>query len=284
MSERYDDKNSAEIQRDIDHTRAEMSETLDTLRGRLSPGELLDQAVAYVKAGGASEYTRNLGETVKQNPVPTVLIGIGLAWLMMGGSRGHQPAASTPGTSGLGRRAREAAGHMAERAGSTVQGARAGAGGAQARAGEMAQGARQQAGETADRMWSQAASQGDRAKASFTYLQKEQPLVLGALGFALGAALGAGLPSTEREDELMGETRDAYVHRAKEMGEEQLERAREVATAAGRAAQEQLHHEGVTSEQVDEQGRQVAEGAERVVQASRQAAEHQARRQDSASP
>jgi hypothetical protein len=86
-SDPYDNKNSAEIQRDIDHTRAEMSETLEALRGRLSPGELFEQAISYVKEGGASEFTSNLGDTIKHNPVPTALIGIGLAWLMMGDSR-----------------------------------------------------------------------------------------------------------------------------------------------------------------------------------------------------
>jgi hypothetical protein len=296
MSEHYgdpsDNKDSAEIQRDIDHTRAEMSETLEALRGRLSPGELFEQAISYVKAGGASEFTSNLGDTIKDNPVPTALIGIGLAWLMMGGSgRTTSPSTSSwSGTSGVGSRVSGAAGSASARAGSMMPGAREGAGRAREgagdmahearqRVGELAQGARQQVGETADQVHSQVSHQSERVQASFSYLRQEQPLVLGALGFALGAALGAGLPPTGREDALMGEMRDEYVHKAREMGEEQLDKAKQVAAAAGRAAQEQLQDEGVTQGQAENQARQAAATAERVAHASREAAAQEARHQ-----
>lgn len=275
----YDNKNSAEIQRDIDHTRAEMSETLEALRGRLSPGELFEQAISYVKDGGASEFTSNLGDTIKHNPVPTALIGIGLAWLMMGGSRRPASASSWTDTSGAGSRVSSAAGSASARAGSMMQGMREGAGRAREGAGELAQGARQQVGASADQVRAQVSHQGERVQESFAYLRSEQPLVLGALGFALGAALGAGLPPTAREDALMGELRDEYVHKAKEMGEEQLDKAKQVAAAAGRAAQEHLQSEGVTQGKAEDQVRQATERAERVVQASREAAEQEARHQ-----
>jgi hypothetical protein len=130
--------------------------------------------------------------------------------------------------------------------------------------------------ETADQVRSQVSHQSERVQASFSYLRQEQPLVLGALGFALGAALGAGLPPTGREDALMGELRDEYVHKAREMGEEHLDKAKQVAAAAGRAAQEQLQDEGVTQGQAENQGRQAATTAERVVHASREAAAQEA--------
>lgn len=279
MTEHYDDKSSAEIQQEIDHTRAEMSETIEALRNRLSPGELVDQAMTYLKDGGAGQFTSNLGETVKQNPVPTALIGIGIAWLMMGGSRGSQPTSSWERSSGFTSRIRGAASGTSERAGEMMQSARASMGRAREQTGDMAQGAGHQMRETADQVRHQARSQAERARQSFTYLRREQPLVLGALGFALGAALGAGLPPTEREDELMGETRDQYMQQAREFGEEQLDKARQVATTAASAAQEQLQKEGVTSGSTDEQARQAADKAERVAHASRDAAEEEARQQ-----
>lgn len=290
MSERYDDKNSAEIQREIDHTRTEMNETLEALRHRLSPGELVDQAMTYLKDGGAGEFTRNFGETIKQNPVPTALIGIGIAWLMMGGSRGARPTPSWERSSGLGSRVSDAASGASARAGAMMQGAREGAGRVREQAGdrahharqqvgEMAQGVRHQVEETTHRVRSQASYQSERARESFSYLRHEQPLILGALGFALGAALGAGLPPTAREDALMGEMRDEYVHRAREMGEEQLDKVKHVAETASRAAQEQLQNEGVTSGNADEQARQAEETAEGVVHATRDAAAAEARNQ-----
>jgi hypothetical protein len=101
-----------------------------------------------------------------------------------------------------------------------MQGARERAGAARERIGEMAHGARERSGEirermdeAANRLRYQVRSQSVRGRDTFNYLRDEQPLILGVLGFALGAALGAGLPATRREDELMGEMRDAYVHR-----------------------------------------------------------------------
>ena len=85
-------------------------------------------------------------------------------------------------------------------------------------------------------------------KDTYNYLRTEQPLILGVLGFALGAALGAGIPPTRQEDELMGEMRDEYVQRAKEMGEEYLEQGKQMAMAAGEAAKEQAGKEGLTLE------------------------------------
>jgi hypothetical protein len=55
----------------------------------------------------------------------------------------------------------------------------------------------------------------------------EQPLILGALGIAVGAALGASLPRTRQEDRLMGEARDELLHRADETGGEMLREVRE---------------------------------------------------------
>jgi hypothetical protein len=167
-----------------------------------------------------------------------------------------------------------------------MQGARERAGTARERIGEMAHGARERSGEirermdeAANRLRYQVRSQSVRGRDTFNYLRDEQPLILGVLGFALGAALGAGLPATRREDELMGEMRDEYVHKAREMGEEQLDKAKQVVATAGRAAQEQLQNEGVTPGHADEQARQATETVERVVQASRDAAEQEARNQ-----
>jgi hypothetical protein len=131
-------------------------------------------------------------------------------------------------------------------------------------------------GETAEHLRYQARQQGGKTKETFNYLRDEQPLVLGALGFALGAALGAGLPSTQREDELMGEARDQMMHRAQELGEEQLDKAKHVASAAGNAALDQAHQEGMSQERADQALRHATEKVERVANASVEAAKKEA--------
>jgi hypothetical protein len=56
---------------------------------------------------------------------------------------------------------------------------------------------------------------GRRAQSGFAHMREEQPLVVGAIGLAVGAALGAALPKTETEDEWLGDTRDQLKERAR---------------------------------------------------------------------
>ena len=72
----------------------------------------------------------------------------------------------------------------------------------------------------------------EQMRGGYDSIVREQPLVLGAIGLAVGALLGAGLPRTRQEDELMGEASDRLTEKAKEAGREQLEKAKEVASAA----------------------------------------------------
>jgi hypothetical protein len=328
MSEHHDTRSSEEIQRDIERTRAEMGETLDAIRDKLSPGEILDQALSYFKSNRsgngskmgetASQWASDLGDTLKHNPVPVALIGAGLAWLMMGGSRrtvraeshstrydrydaqiydAYDMPVSTPGTPAVSsgmrehggpaplstpqeRSRQESSSSMRERAGEMTSGVQERvsdmAAGARDRIGHMASSTRHRLSDSADRLRHQASRQGGKTQETFNYLRDEQPLVLGALGFALGAALGAGLPPTQREDELMGESRDQVIHRAQQMGEEQLEKAKHVASAASRAAQEQAEKEGLTQESADQALNRTAEKVERVANASVEAAKREA--------
>jgi hypothetical protein len=58
---------------------------------------------------------------------------------------------------------------------------------------------------------------------------RDQPLVGGALAFALGAAIGAALPTSETEDELLGEAADAAKAQLEEKTTELVDQGKEVA-------------------------------------------------------
>lgn len=73
-----DERNSERIQRDIERTRADMSETIEALERRLSPGELVDELWGRVRGG---ETGAHVGETIRDHPVPLALMGLGLGWL-----------------------------------------------------------------------------------------------------------------------------------------------------------------------------------------------------------
>jgi ElaB/YqjD/DUF883 family membrane-anchored ribosome-binding protein len=102
----------------IEQTRAEMSDTIDAIKEKLEPGRLAQQAKESVAeaaseamhkardatvgraqeaVGGAIHTAKDAGETfvdtIKENPMPAALIGLGLGWLIYSmqqrGSRPH---------------------------------------------------------------------------------------------------------------------------------------------------------------------------------------------------
>jgi len=60
----------------------------------------------------------------------------------------------------------------------------------------------------------------------------EYPLAVGAAFFTLGLATGVAVPSTEKEDELLGETRDRLINQAEEYGAELLHKGERLAESA----------------------------------------------------
>lgn len=67
----------------IEQTREDIDKTLMTLENKLSPRELLDQALRW--SGGDLHF--RLGRVLRDNPIPTALLGISLLWLVVAGSR-----------------------------------------------------------------------------------------------------------------------------------------------------------------------------------------------------
>jgi hypothetical protein len=163
------------------------------------------------------------------------------------------------------------------------QGARTVARSARDRVQQLSASARDRVSETGEQLWRGARDVGDRAsyygrqvRHGFFDTLHEQPLVLGALGLAAGAAIGAALPATEKEDEWLGDSRERLAERAKEAGWEQVERARAAAGAAYGAAREEAERQGLSLEG----GKAAAESlvdtmrekAERVAEAATEAA------------
>ncbi len=73
-----------EIEREIELDRQRIGAKLDEIQNRMSPGQLVDEALAYAKGSGGAEFLSNLTGSMKTNPIPVALMGISLAWLMSG--------------------------------------------------------------------------------------------------------------------------------------------------------------------------------------------------------
>jgi hypothetical protein len=314
---------SEQLERETEEERARISETLDELRARMTPGHLVDRLVDYAADSSGGMFFRNLRQQAVENPVPVALVGAGLAWLAIAGRRHYSTnrtsadslvvpttdkvaaagdrmadrvrhatdSASDTASKGadqarsaaadLGQRgkatasklqdtARETAGAVTDTASSAYAAASELAGEATSRAQGAAQSATDSVAETASTTYGAAADQarraGDKLQKSASDMRGkvaasgrsvmdfvyEQPLVVVGLGLAIGAAIGAASPSTEAEDELMGQTSDAIKKETAELAKEQLEKGQAVAERVLQSATEEAEKQGLVSSSTED--------------------------------
>lgn len=216
---------SARLQREADAARVELGETLGRLRDGLAPASLSGEAVALGKECGVFAL-RSLAAQVRANPVPALLIGAGLAMLLtrttgrdvMAAAGSTFRSAASAGTDA----AREAASGVV---GATTEAVKATTEAVRRRTGEtydevknavqdQADGARHAldgGGEAAAKAEDVAVKAREKAGAlagegrqKLSQLMQEQPLLMAALGAALGVVVGASLPLSRSEKEMIG--------------------------------------------------------------------------------
>lgn len=227
-------------------------------------------------------------DTIKANPIPAALIGVGLGWLIFGARResgsaertmrryrrdsqaygygqgygyaegrderdergprrvlrqgqravGNAAHAAGEGVSNIGHRVQEGASQLVGEAQGAVQGVGEKVNDLVHDAGhrveELAGGAREAAMHFAGdarrtgRRAVRGASRGvRRAEQGIEATLRDNPLALGAVAIAIGAAIGLSLPHTEVEDEWMGETKERLMNRAEGFAGEAIHKAEE---------------------------------------------------------
>lgn len=301
----YDNKSAADLEREVAEQRSRVEARIGEIKDRLSPGQLLDEALSYTKEGGA-HFASNLGQQVSANPIPALLVGVGLAWLISGkvAGNGHAPEANSfdgrreddedgyypyarvsGGLKRVSHKADDAgqwwsefetsagqrykakanelgerAGHFTDEAGKMFSGFvddagnrvrdfqdEAGNAVAQVRhwadhnwrevrhsVGHGLAGVQSAARDTASNLTSGARDlggsvqqQSDQLSRRIVSLFDQQPLVAGALAFAVGAAAGAALPHTAQEDDLLGEQADKLRGKAMNQAGKLYEKGKE---------------------------------------------------------
>ena len=247
------EKDPETLEREINQTRAEMSQTLDSLERKLTAGQLLDQSLKFFGVKG-SEIGSSLGRCMKENPMPFFLTATGIGWMMFGPSQRGSVRADrrSHNYSAYGyeeyddneRAVTDRAGEAISKVGDKLQ---SGVSTTRERFVESAESAKDAAHRTAasvkegmgratesvragvNRTANMAQSQGRQARDTFNSLLEEQPLILGAIGLAIGAIIGAALPSTEQEDTLVGELSDKTLNKGKEIGARAYEKGSQIA-------------------------------------------------------
>lgn len=294
------------IERDLNATRSRLDSRLSELASRLSPGQLLDEALGVLRTRQGVDFRRNLSDSVRERPLPVALMGVALAWLIMG-PRDH----STPGyrasggtrvgaattdlaarawnagrsvvrntgesddayhgrvldarakvlgvmrnaqetTASYGERVQEALFAARNRMSDAVSGAASSVSAAGARLGDAAQNAADSLGAQAHDMrdraagWSQglgtqAQRFGDTVRDSTSGLGTaitESPAMLGALGVAVGALLGALMPATDIERQYLGDAASGLRDSVGTAVRTATDRGGEVANAAAEAVRQ----------------------------------------------
>lgn len=213
--------------------------------------------MAHDARTAVSEAGTGIVETIKANPIPAALAGVGLAWLIFNGRRtsengGHRRRDGwrapryrysdsfyqdgetnrngvtqelDHGVETMGNalhRAQEKAGNMA--------------GQVQQRAGELAHRVGDKAGRWADeteqrlgQMTDEAARELRRVEDYAQRTWRENPLAVGAVVIGLGAVAGLAIPRSRVEDELLGPVRDDLLDKATDLAHEAVGKAEQAA-------------------------------------------------------
>jgi hypothetical protein len=191
--------------------------------------------------GKRSGFVGTLEAAARDNPVSTALVGVGLLWMFFGGSRVTAAAALIPN-------AARAAGELAARG---SQASKEFGAGAATSVGEYVDKAVEVGRVAVDKVSASAKyapEAGSPAVAGFSQLTagvgqqlgevfERQPLLLGAVGIAVGAGIGASLPSSTVENDLFGATADSVKAQASEIFDAQKANAGKVVDTIKDAAE-----------------------------------------------
>jgi ElaB/YqjD/DUF883 family membrane-anchored ribosome-binding protein len=208
-------------ERRAERVRAEIETILAEIQERITPQALAGKAGHAVKEAtvgrvgravdGVTDKVADSGgsvmDRIRQNPVPALLVGSGIAWLFMGGNRtgASGPRYRTPvypeKSPGVAAQVSERVGGVVDQASSSV--------------GEAAETARQQV----DQISTQAQEKVQRVQSGFQQMLQENPLPVALVAAGLGAVIAAAVPKTSVEDQIAGPARERVAEQAREVGE-----------------------------------------------------------------
>jgi hypothetical protein len=270
-----------------------MDETFAALDAKLTPKEIGLELWNLFK-GGSSTGASKLWQVTREHPMPAAVIGLGLGWLMVESSRKSESdqydgryrdygrgsyrqgyAASGAYASDLDLDSEEGSGLLSS-AKDKVHDVADSAKHAFSSAGDKVSDATDWTKEHASELGNQVSAKATdlkytakrqvrRAKTGFWQTMEANPLMVGAATLALGVIAGLAIPSTDKEDELMGETRDHLFEEVKEAGQQALDKGKHVAEAVADKVKEEARSQGLTAENVVDKVKNVAKEATNTV-------------------
>jgi hypothetical protein len=172
-----------------------------------------------------TDFVNTIGGAVRDNPLPAAFIGMGLVWLLTGGKSPMKAAFSAAGEG------------LSTLGAQTTEGVRFGGSSVTDAAASAVEAVRTRA------------SVGNM-RSTLSGLLQRQPLLLGAIGLAIGAGVGASLPISDIETEYLGDASAEFQAKARAVANEQRERVSDVAAGVQTAIAEEVRVQGLTPDKL----------------------------------
>jgi hypothetical protein len=238
------------------------------------------------------DFVNGLQDAIRQNPVSAALIGMGVLWMFTGGAKitaaaallspaaratatgiggGLQASANAAGaaTEGL----RSAASRAVDTVRDTVADVAATVGNTASQAYDSATGA---VTDSASAITDNFRDGTGAATGLASTLQgnlkdtfERQPLLLGAIGLALGAGMAASVPSTQLETEYAGEAAEKVTAQVNEFATAQVDRVSAAAERTLEAVKDEAAVQGLTPQAAKDAAVAVGEKLKTVAKAAR---------------
>ncbi|MEP7066945.1 MAG: DUF3618 domain-containing protein [Gemmatimonadota bacterium] len=262
------------IAADIRSSQERLGDTVEEIGERFNPTRLKEELKSDIRdatigkvenmaqqtADMVSDAQRSIMESIRENPIPFVLTGIGLGWIILNSTSRKKQMGSRTGSSSLyDDQQGDGYDYEMQNGNQYGNGSRRSYGGqfgsdqfddksgaldkARSKAGDVVDSVKHKTSEFAEQTQRTASRVGERAEdmahdvADQARVQtrrlsdafRENPLVIGAAALALGLAAGLAIPATGREAELMGETRDHMVDKVRDVAEDTKSKVQQVA-------------------------------------------------------
>jgi ElaB/YqjD/DUF883 family membrane-anchored ribosome-binding protein len=305
---RTEDAPSGQIKAEIGNTRDRIDQTLDALGEKLRPRNIIEEVMDYFGGGSATGPEQGAQQIkgtaqrvggivwhqVQEHPMPSLLIGAGIAWLFSeqkkrkayygphsatiregdsSGALSHAMHSSKETAEGYLHSGKESLQGMAQSGKESIQGmAQSGKEAVQgmAHAGrekldEVSHDIKERAGRLGTQGKEQASAMMHATEERFSKSIQDYPLAMG-LGFmAFGVLAGLAIPHTRFEDRTLGEKADRVKDEVRSRSHQVVETAEKVAMAAGSAAFEEAEKQGLTVQTIGEKLSHIATEAANVV-------------------
>jgi ElaB/YqjD/DUF883 family membrane-anchored ribosome-binding protein len=270
------------IEREVEARRASVGATLDRIKARTSLDQLAEDASSYLHLDDARIMLRNAGEQVRQNPIAIGLVAAGLGWLMLGGAmtggsssqgsrtRGtggsddverwqRQYAGQTGGMHGHHDDAGQGMGNVASAVSGTADSIRHGVTdtadsirqGVTGTAQSIRQGVAGTVERTSDYVSDATHGMAETTRAMTDGVTRQvqgHPFLTGTALAVFGAVIGAALPKSTAELDLMHAPRRTILREGKRAAADMAHRASDAASRTAEAARQAASEEGLWPE------------------------------------